>query len=71
MYSIIAAVAGSVADQVNMDDLMNARPGGIIRYTGPHTPQVITYQPPQTDCQGCGAPLIRYQYACDYCKRPA
>lgn len=28
-------------------------------------------QPTPIECLGCGAPRIRYQHVCDYCKRPS
>lgn len=27
-------------------------------------------EPSAKDCEGCGAPAVRYSHHCEYCKRP-
>lgn len=38
---------------------LNHRPGG-----------VVVIEPPSKECEGCGAPAVRYTHHCAYCKRP-
>lgn len=53
----------------NIQDLLSARPGGIVRVSSPDAVQALSRPKPAVDCKGCGAPLKAYIHQCEYCRR--
>ena len=58
-----------VGSSASVQDLLNARPGGIVRVSHPSAVQAIYRPKPAPDCQGCGAPLKAHIHQCEYCRR--
>lgn len=54
----------------SIQDLLSARPGGVIRVSSPSSVQLFPRPKPAGDCEGCGAPLKAYIHHCEYCRRP-
>lgn len=62
----------SYANSVATRELMDARPGGVVRVDNPSNYQRMLPQlqaPRHADCEGCGAPLKSYTHHCEYCRR--
>lgn len=71
MWEYIGAFGiSSVDDGQSLQNLISARPGGVIRVSHPDAIQFLPRPVATPDCQGCGAPSSRYQPVCEYCRRP-
>lgn len=69
MWEVVIAMAGCMPPST-YEDLMNARPGGIVRVGHPRNIQLLPRPERASDCKGCGAPLKAYIHHCEYCRRP-
>jgi len=68
MREVVIAMAGCMPPST-YEDLLNARPGGIVRVSHPRDIQFLQRPKPAADCKGCGAPLKAYIHNCEYCRR--
>lgn len=68
MWEIAIAIAGTIPASI-YEDMLNARPGGIVRVSNPRNIQFLPRPEASADCKGCGAPLKSYIHHCEYCRR--
>ena len=71
MWEYIGAFGVVEGDAKAVQDLLAARPGGIIQIKEPGVFQHWRSERPTEDCKGCGAPLNTYIHHCEYCRRAA
>jgi hypothetical protein len=70
MFEYMVAVGLGEALRLR-EEILDARPGGIVRVSHPRDIQRLYAQRRKTaDCEGCGAPLKAYIHHCEYCRRP-
>lgn len=59
----------AVFGAVNTAEMLDARPGRIVRVDRPDALQRLPRREQAKDCEGCGAPLKTYIHHCEYCRR--